>query len=253
MNLTRFFLAIPSIFSFSIHLPTEENRNADNRCIVVQKTYYPLYLLLNKHMMKIYSLLLLLVVSVNLQAQNLSDSSSFLDRTEFKVGYYGDILWNNGLNVGAEYLWKEKVKIKERKKGQKIITHQLLFNGNIGYSTNFSIKTNNGLSTYYGFILRRTNHKGKQLSLEFNPIGYYRSFLPETYEVKGGEVSKVRFPGRSYYAPSIAIGLGKFRKGKKRSGRYLNLRYTIRTSYNVGRLSILSLEYGYRFNFKNKK
>lgn len=203
--------------------------------------------------MKKYSIILLLIASVKLQAQSLSNSSSFLDKTEFKVGYSGNILWDNGLNVGAEYLWKEKIKVKERKRGQKTIIHQLLFNGSIGYSTNFSNKTDNGLSTYFGLILRRTNTKGKQLSLEINPLGYYRSFLPETYEVKGGDVSKVRFPGRSYYSPSIAIGLGKLRKGKIRSGRYINLRYTIRTPYNAGTLPVLSLEFGYRFNFKKKK
>ncbi|WP_148639384.1 hypothetical protein [Aquimarina longa] len=203
--------------------------------------------------MKIYSIIFLLVATVNLQAQNQTNSSSFLDKTDFKVGYYGNVLWDNGINLGAEYLWKENIKIKERKRGQKIITRQLLFNGSIGYSTNFSTQTDNGLSTYYGIIWRRTNTKGKQLSLELNPLGYYRSFLPETYEVKGDHVSKVRFPGRSYYAPSIAIGLGKFRKGKKRSGWYLNLRCSIRTPYNAGTLPVFSLEYGYRFNFKRKK
>jgi len=202
---------------------------------------------------KQYGVILLLIASVNLKAQTQTNNSSFLDRTEFKVGYFGNLLWDNGLNFGAEYLWKEKIKIKERKRGEKTITHQLLFNGSMGYSTNFSNKTDNGLSTYLGLIYRRTNLKGRQLSLEINPLGYYRSFLPETYEVKGGNVSKVRFPGRSYYAPSIAIGFGKFRKAKKRSGSYFNLRYTIRTPYNAGALPILSLEYGYRFNFKTKK
>ncbi|MFC5046181.1 hypothetical protein ACFSTE_04570 [Aquimarina hainanensis] len=203
--------------------------------------------------MKIHYFIFLLLTAVSLQAQSQSDSSSFLDRTEFKIGYYGNILWDNGLSVGAEYQWKEKVKIKERNKGQKRITKQLLFHGNLGYSTNFATQTDNGLSTYYGLIWRRTNTKGRQLNLVINPLGYYRSFLPETYEVKGDHVSKVSLPGRGYYTPSIAIGIGKLRKDKKRSGWYLNLQCSLRTNYNAGSLAIVSLHYGHRFNFKRKK
>jgi len=157
------------------------------------------------------SILLILVLHVNAQSQ--TEHSSFLHKTEFKVGYYGNLLFDNGLNLGAEYLWKEKQKVKEKKKGQKTITHQLLFNGSLGYSTNFTNQTDNGLHTYYGLIWRRTNPKRRQINIEINPLGYYRSFLPETFEVKGDEVSKVSFPGRSYYAPSIAIGIGRLRKG----------------------------------------
>ncbi len=203
--------------------------------------------------MKVQTIIFLLVCILCLQTQGQNGNSSFLDRTEFKVGYYGNVLWDNGLNIGAEYMWKEYKNIKERKKGQKIITHQFLFNGNLGYSTNFSTQTDNGLSTYYGLIWRRTNPKGKQYNVVLNPLGYYRSFLPETYEVKGDRVSKVKLPGRGYYTPSIAIGIGKHRKGKKRSGWYLNLQYTLRTNYNAGTLPVLSLHYGYRFNFKRNR
>ncbi|MBG6130047.1 hypothetical protein IWQ47_001870 [Aquimarina sp. EL_43] len=203
--------------------------------------------------MKIHTIIFLLVATMHLQAQNQISGSSFLDRTEFKIGYYGNIAWDNGLTIGTEYVWKEYINIKERKRGQKIITHQFLFNGNLGYSTNFSTQTDNGLSTYYGLIWRRTNPKGKQYNVELNPLGYYRSFLPETYEVKGDRVSKVSLPGRGYYAPSIAVGIGKLRKGKKRSGWYLNLQLTLRTNYNAGTLPVLSLHYGHRFNFKRKR
>lgn len=203
--------------------------------------------------MKKYSLIFLLIVPACLQVQSQIDNSSFLSRTEFKVGYYGNLLWENGLNIGAEYLWKEKIKVKEKKRRQKTITHQLLFNGSLGFSTNFSNQTENGLSTYYGIIWRRTNPKRWQLNVELNPLGYYRSFLPETFEVKNGEVSKVRFPGRSYYGPSFAIGLGRVRKEKRLSGWYLNFNCTLRTPYNAGTLPTFSLQYGYRFNCKNIK
>ncbi|RKR13098.1 hypothetical protein CLV91_1812 [Maribacter vaceletii] len=189
-----------------------------------------------------------------MQAQSDTDNSAtFLDKTEFKVGYSGNLFWNNGLSVGAEYLWKQNTKIKEKRKGPKKITHQYLLDGNLGFTTNFATKTDTGIYTNYGLIWRRTNAKGKQISIALNPLGYYRSILPETYEVKGEQVDKVSFPGRSYYAPSLSIGLGKLRKGKKLTGRYFNVNLMFRTPYNAGTLPSISLQYGYRFNFKKKK
>ena len=180
-------------------------------------------------------------------------SLSILDRTEFKVSYSGNIFWNNGLNLGTEYLLKEIVKVKNRKRGQRTNLHQFLLNGNLGFTTNFSTKTDTGLYTNYGVTWRRTNKKGKQFSIAFNPLGYYRSFLPETYQVNGGNVEKVFLPGRGYYAPSISIGIGKQRLGKKITGRFFNINLMLRTPYNAGTLPTINLQYGYRFNFKKKK
>ena len=202
--------------------------------------------------MKQCTILFLLLVALQLNAQ--TEKTSFWERSDFKIGYYGNLVFVNGLSIGSEYLWKERLKVKQRKKGEKQIFHQVLLNGSLGYATNFSTKTDNGLSLYSGLIFRRLNPKGKQINFELNPLGYYRSFLPETYEVKGEEVSKVFLPGRSYYAPSLAIGLGKTRKGNRiRTGWYFNLRCTLRTPYNAGVLPTFSLEYGHRFNFQNKK
>ncbi|MEW4924443.1 hypothetical protein [Algibacter sp. 2305UL17-15] len=193
--------------------------------------------------------------SQNLEETNYStnlSSQSFLDRTEFKVSYFGNILWNNGLDFGAEYLLIENKKVKNRKRGQRTNTHQFLLNGNLGFTTNFASRTDTGVFTNYGITWRRTNKKGKQFSIEFNPLGYYRSFLPETYEVNGDNVEKVFLPGRGYYAPSISVGIGKQRKGKKITGRYFNINFMLRTPYNATTLPAFNLQYGYRFNFKKK-
>jgi hypothetical protein len=178
---------------------------------------------------------------------------SFLERTEFKVSYSGNIFWNNGLNLGTEYLFKEYTKVKNRKRGQRTNTHQFLLNGTLGFTTNFSTKTDTGLFTNYGVTWRRTNKKGKQFSIAFNPLGYYRSFLPETYEVNGDNVDKVFLPGRGYYAPSISIGIGRQRPGKKITGRFFNINLLLRTPFNAGTLPAINFEYGFRFNFKKKR
>ncbi len=181
------------------------------------------------------------------------NSSSFWDKTEFKIGYTGNYIWNNGLNFGSEYLLKEKIKVKERKRGNRTNIHQFFLNGNLGVTTNFSNKTETAMFTNYGVTWRRTNKKGKQFSIELNPLGYYRSFLPETYKVEGDQVEKVFLPGRGYYAPSISIGIGRLRKDKKLTAWYLNLNFMPRTPFNAGIQTLFSMQYGYRFNFKKKK
>lgn len=192
----------------------------------------------------------------NLEGTNRSSNpslGSFLDRTEFKASYFGNVFWNNGLSFGSEYLLKEITKEKNRKRGKRTNKHQFLLNGNLGFTTNFSTKTDTGLFTNYGITWRRTNKKGKQFSIEFNPLGYYRSFLPDTYKVSGDNVKKVSLPGRGYYTPSISFGIGKERKGKKISGRFFNVNFMMRTNYNAGVSPIVNFQYGYRFNFKKKK
>tara|TARA_R110002096_G_scaffold436050_1_gene666245 strand:+ start:188585 stop:189196 length:612 start_codon:yes stop_codon:yes gene_type:complete len=203
--------------------------------------------------MKKCAVLFLLIYAINLQSQNQLEALSFLNRTDFKVGYYGNFVWNNGINLGLEYgLYEKKIK-KERRSGTKIISHHLLLNGSLGFSTNFRSNTENSLHTYYGFIWRRTSSRRWQLNFELNPLGYYRSFLPETFEVKGDEVTEIKFPGRSYYTPSTSIGFGKMRKESGLSAWYLNLNFSLKTNYNAGVLPMVSLQYGYRFNFKKKK
>jgi len=202
--------------------------------------------------MKNYIILILLVHGVCHQVQSQIDGLPILNRTEFKVGYYGNLIWNNGLSLGAEYIWKEKKVIKERVKSEKIVTNQLLLNGNLGLSTNFTNRTENSFNTYFGLIWRRTGNKRWQLSVELNPLGYYRSILPETYEVVGDEVSKVLLHRRNYYAPSMAIGIGRQYKEKRLLSWYLNFNFGFRTPYNAGTLPMLALQYGFRFNFKKK-
>lgn len=178
--------------------------------------------------------------------------TSFWNRTEFKVGYFGNMLWNPGLNGGAEYLIREKVKTKERKKGPKTIIKKTLLNGNFGFY--WDPKSHIGTFTNYGILWRRTNPNGKQINVQFNPLGYYRSFLPETYEVSNNRVRKVPLPGRSYFAPSLSVGVGKLRKTSKLTGRYLNLNFMVLTPYNTNILPLVSITYGYRFKIqKNKK
>lgn len=194
----------------------------------------------------------LLLLTTQLSAQDAVIPASHYGWTDFKAGYFGNVFDNNGLEVGVEHLWSENVKIKERKKGPKTVLRHFLFHGNLGYSTNFSTSTQNGLFAYSGVILRRVNAKSRERSIAINPLGIYRSVLPTTFEVVGDDVTRVALPGRNYYAPSVSIGIGRFRRATKRSGWYLNLQGTVLTNYNAGILPIFSLHFGRKFNFRKK-
>lgn len=190
---------------------------------------------------------LLLVLSVPLTAQNAADAPSFVGSTDFKVGLSFDGFSNAGLFIGAEHYLLESIRTKEKRKGMKTVRRQLLVHGNLGYTTHFSTATQNGINAYSGFILRRVNNKSRELFIALNPLGVYRSVLTNTYEVVDESVSRISLPGRSYYAPSVAIGIGRFRKATKRSGWHLSLQANTFKNYNAEQLVFLSLHFGRRF------
>lgn len=201
--------------------------------------------------MRIIGLFIALFTTLSVAAQE-QQATPYFDRTDLKVGYFGNIFWNQGIALGTEYVWREKYTSKETNKGSRITTKQLLFNGYVGYTSGTELKTDNGIILQGGLTWRKTRPGGTQYSFEFNPIGYYRSLLGEAYEVNGQDVEKVSFPGRSYYAPSIAFGIGRQRKYKHVSGWYINMRLSSRAPYNSVVLPFLSFEFGQRINFKKR-
>ncbi len=175
----------------------------------------------------------------------------FYERLDFSGAYYGDMIWNPGLKFGAEYVWKEKQKQKKKRKGTKTITKQKILSGDVGFY--ISDLSRAEMFNYYGIIFRRTSSKkNRQINFKFNPIGFYRSFLPETYEVVGEEVNKVFMAGRNYYAPSISFGIGKMRKDKKLKARFININFMVLMPYNNSINPMISIDFGYRFNIKKK-
>lgn len=196
--------------------------------------------------------ILLLLISTQLMGQDLSEQS-FIERTDFKIGYFGNVIWNQGISIGGEYKWKEKTKVKQSKKGERISTRQLLISSTIGYTENPGTLTDNGILVNAGLIWRKTKPRGTQFSWEITPLGYFRSILPQTFEVDGDNVTEVNGAGNNYYAPSVAFGIGRYRADRRRSGWHINLRLGVRTPYNGDLLPTVSLEFAQRFNFKKRK
>lgn len=127
------------------------------------------------------------------------------------ISYFGNMLWNPGFKCNIEYTLWEKIKEKSRlRKGElktKIRKRELLLLGNIGFYSDPSINTN--LFTAVDIAYRRVGTRRNYWQLQLGP-GYFRSFFPETYEVNSDDsVEKVKFPGRSYFAPALSMGYGK--------------------------------------------
>ncbi len=187
---------------------------------------------------------------IEMNAQN-DSILKFKDRLSYYSAYSGNNIFNPGLKFGLDYNIYSK--IKQKNKGNKIKTrnHHLKMDGNLGFY--WDPKSQIGVYTNYGLVYTKTHTKGFQYQIGLNPIGYYRSFLPETYEVTDDwEVKKVTLPGRNYYAPTFLIGIGKTRKGKQLNSWFLNINSMLLVPYNSRFMPLFYLEYGYRFNFQKR-
>lgn len=206
--------------------------------------------------MKQVVFLLLLSTSYLSSAQDPANQTPERKGLRYNGSYYGNSLWNPGLKVGATYLWKERTTSKTKTRGKKEISkikkYQLLLAGNLGFYVD--PKSHLGVFNHYGISYRKINAEGKQKTIGISPLGYYRSFLPETYEVSENEsVRKVTLPGRSYYSPVLTLGYGKTRGEKKLNEWFFNLNIMILYPYNADFLPLLNLEYGYSFDLKKKQ
>jgi len=187
-------------------------------------------------------LLLLLPIILSAQENNEAVPKYESQKTSFRIAYFGANIINPGLNFRVERIIREKIKTKKRKNG-KLKTKHILLNGNLGFFWN--PQTHVGLFTNYGFLFRRTSHKFFNTTLGINPLGYYRSFTTETYEVDiVGEVKKKILGGRDYFAPNLIFGIG--RKKEKREW-FLMYHLFFINNYNLTLMTQLNLEFGYKF------
>jgi hypothetical protein len=200
-------------------------------------------------MQKKHLLILFLIISICVKYEVFAQTdtiSVIKNKLNFYAAYSGNNLINPGINFGTTYpiLIREKHKIKNEKQKNKI--RQLNFDGNIGFY--WDPLSHFGIYTNYGLSYLKTYTRGFQYKIGLNPLGYYRSFLPETYEVnENWEVEKVFLPGRSYYAPSMVLGIGKSRPDKILNAWFLNIKSMLLTPYNGHVMPLVFIEYGYRF------
>lgn len=190
------------------------------------------------------SILVLLVLpsTVNAQLDSLASPT-------YRLSYFGNNLWNEGLNAGVEY---PQLKItKNNKKGkQRTITKSRSANVNF-YHDNGS---HSALFITMGWSKRKVFPNRFNFTSSAEPIGLYRSFLPETYKVKDdGSIKKVFLPGRFYLAPSLSAGFGRVGKLRPENGWYARVNLTTLMPYNRSIMPLVNVEFGYHFKLNNGK
>ncbi|MCB0835674.1 MAG: hypothetical protein KDE26_11935 [Bacteroidetes bacterium] len=165
----------------------------------------------------------------------------------YSFSYYGNNLWNPGLKAGAGKIWKEKE--STNKKG-KTRYHQTTLNGNLGFYIDPASHT--GVFTDVGLIYRKFYTNDWFYSLGISPVGIYRSFLPQTYEMDtSGEINKVTLPGRFYFSPSGSLGFGKKLKNSS-NGWFARANMILLLPYNTYILPLVNVEAGYCVNLRMK-
>lgn len=170
------------------------------------------------------------------------------------VGYMGNNAIYPGANLGLEYGLKDWVKFKTKvvpgKGGQNHIkVHQLIAAANLGAI--WHPRTSVSILNTYTFEYRKTTKRRMQWQVGLGP-GYFRTILPNVYEVdENGEASQRFLAGRGYFAPQLFLGYGRYRKGA-RTWQWWHLRFaqTYIVNYNALVLPYLTAEIRLGFHKK---
>lgn len=160
--------------------------------------------------------------------------------TRLEMSYLGNNLWNPGVKLALDTeLSQQKLQSPQGKEKSLHKSHRL----DAGFYVDPGSYT--GLFINAGWQRKTIYPKRYFISWAANPVGLFRSFLPETYQVSpNGEIDKVALPGRLYLAPSFQAGVGRI------SGRHPNRSYFARLNmiillpYNTFIMPLLNIELG---------
>lgn len=202
-----------------------------------------------------YFLSLIIFTLANLACSNFTyaqtpDSTSSFPKSTLNISYHGNNLWNPGLNVGVEQPWLLSKKLN---RSGKSLTLETYFNADVGFFRDYSRQT--PFFTHFGVNKRRyrEDKDGFHYQFGFSPVGFYRSFLPETWEYTvNGTVEKVFFPGRLYYAPVVNIGMGKLHQNQPGTGWFVEMNITTLMPYNTFIMPLFNVKVGYRIPMKKQ-
>lgn len=193
---------------------------------------------------------LLCVLSLSAVAQRTPASREF----SWHLGYLSNNAVYPGGNIGLEYGLFDWVKLKTKvvsgKGGQNYTkVHQLIAAANLGAV--WHPRTSVSILNNYTIEYRKTTKRKMQYQVGLGP-GYFRSILPNVYEVDDqGEVQSSFLAGRGYFAPMVFIGFGRYRTGaRKLQWWHLRIAQTSVVNYNAAVLPYLTAEVRLGFHKK---
>lgn len=192
---------------------------------------------------------LAIFISVTYSNKCLSQND-FFQNWKFNVSYFGNNGWNPGLKLGADKVIKEKSLVRESRSKKYYSFREHVVGFNMG--TFYDNPTYTSFFMFGDYNHRRIANKGRYLNVGFG-LGGFRNFLPETYQVNNGTVSKVRNAGRSYIAPSINTGVGRLWKRSGTRSWFLKAHCFLQLNYNLFPNPLFFVEYGYRFGIQSKE
>ena len=181
-------------------------------------------------------------------------SISLFDSRIYTFSYFGNNLINPGAKAGITFTLTEKttLKNKTKKKGKKVdksSTKQLLAGADIGFF--WQPESHIGVFNYYEIIYRKIKLRNNSYSIIGIGPGIYRSFYPETFEVDDNDnVNKVTFGGRTYFAPVLTFGTGKFKTDSFLHSLTFATNLMFLFDSNSGIVPLLNFEIGFCFDFK---
>jgi len=186
-------------------------------------------------------------------AQNTGSSFKTLSPV-VSVSYYGNILIKPGIKAGVEMaLLQKSVNRKEsRHLNRKVRIKQLTASADLGML--LFPGSHSALFNYY-----TVNYKNiKTETGKFNTVGIgpgiYRSFYSQTYEVDAsGNVTPEGTEGRSYFAPVLVFGTGKYLSHGILQSWHFNTSIIFLFDYNTGIVPLLNFEIGTTLNFFKRK
>jgi len=166
--------------------------------------------------------------------------------------YYGNNLWNPGLQVtGQKLVFERTIKKMQSNEKLKVKHQQVCFDASLGFY--YDNPTHWTIHNSYEVLYRRVRKKGKYRSIGLGG-GYLRTLLPETYRVDPqGQVSKVSLPGEWYGAPVISLGIGRLWKRSGTNPWRLQIHGKLLLNYNNSTSPMLNVEYGYLLGYKSKE
>ncbi|MFT5724747.1 MAG: hypothetical protein ACI9JN_001869 [Bacteroidia bacterium] len=165
---------------------------------------------------------------------------------DYRVAYSQYDLFHPGITIAKPFVWTNKTKEKDKKKGLKRIGKSNLFLPQFTYYN--QIRTENNFSI--GCELVRQRHRMKPANWKFETgvgLHYVRSFnAGKTFELQDGTFKRIRFAGQNYFAPSLSYSVGRdfFKKRPRPISTYIKPQVLLLMPYNAGVVPSIYLQLG---------
>ncbi|MFW6226665.1 MAG: hypothetical protein ACOC31_01025 [Bacteroidota bacterium] len=187
------------------------------------------------------TLLIILIVGT-LSASNPYAENQYI----YAVGYHGNTLWNPGINAGVEI--PRSFETTTNRKEQTIRKFKF-WQADAGFFADR--RTELGLYAHGGLTWRRQKSDKPYWQLGVSPVGFYRSFLPNTYEFTDeglvtDTVESLTLAGNFYFAPAFSLQTGKISSSNPLSNWFAEINIITLMPYNTYIMPLVNVKVGYR-------